>query len=818
MKKYIYLSAIALAGLVSACNDDYVDKFDIEYTPTDTKNADYTLTAQDYGTIASNSTNQELALAKDPEGKTGVDALNAVRTNKYFTEAAPADEYIPALLAAKYPNANLGSKFNVTYNTFVSPSEYLKDLTGITTYTLTTEDYKTVWGDKVEANFLSPNTLSQLPALLAEDLADAKAGDKVVVNYAYSATEPSIGGGKQEVKEPTWTQVTPMVRSAGSNWNYVNVGPVDLSAFKGQTVNIGFKYASTTEANAKWEFQDFRAASIPYVNTLLFAEQEDGTFKKLTRNSEFKGAGKFIIAALWLDGKYYPFGRIASDKSYGYCTPSPITVTDGVIAATDATDFVVSLEAGATEGSYYIKNVLNKYFYNSYNESKGYYYNSFNVTDEPGEAGYEWTVKNVNSNNDQFVLTNTASEYPITCTVYNGTIEFGTWSLEKIASFDYLKANLINDEADFKAATTDWSNNQYGWVVQHNTKEAFETMLVSPAFEVAEAAVAPYFTVDEAFRYAGNAANELTYWVSTDYANTSTSASVMRMNAAGEISATDAVLYTFDGTKWSAYTNSDAKIAVFGPQDYNALGSSTVSSPEYVLPNFLAKTFPYAEAGTKAAVIYKGSKGMTASEFTLNNMYAWEATPEYTTETTTFALFADGFSAKMDLYYYDSLLGSKGNMTVQNVTLGGTLSYVWSNTSSYGWKASAYASKKNNEAEAWLVTPLLNLKKATQPLLKFQEVHQYLSDANNPGQYLKLMVSANYNGDVEKATWTEITSKVQTWSTNSDWNFVECGPIDLSEFNGSKIVIAFVYTSDSSVAPTWEIKEVKIAEATYTGN
>ena len=485
MKKYIYLSAFALVGLLSACNDDYVDKFDIDYKPTDVKNINYTLTATDYASIASNSTNQEIALAKDPEGKTGVIALNAVGTDKYFTDAAPADEYIPALLASKYPNADLGSKFNITYNNFVSPSAYLSELNDIKSYTLTSDDYAVVWGSAVKAYYLSPNSINKLPDILSSSVEDAEAGDLYVVNYAYSTTEPSIGGGGGEDVEPTWQQVQPLARALGSYFNYVNVGPIDLSEFKGHTVNVGIRYTSTTTAAATYEVQNFKAGSVPYTNVLLYAEQEDGSFKKVQRKAEFNGAGKYVIAALWTDGKVYPFGRIADDKGYGYVTPAPIAEENGVIAAADAADHVVTLAAGTTEGTFTIQNAIGKYFYNSANSS-GSYYNSFNVSDEIGESGYEWTIENVNSSNDQFIITNTLSANLIHCTIYKGTIEFGNWPVSKTAGNEYVSNTLINDEGGFSVYDIDlggmttalWNNNNYGWVATayiSSTKERFAT-------------------------------------------------------------------------------------------------------------------------------------------------------------------------------------------------------------------------------------------------------------------------------------------------------------------------------------------------------
>ena len=100
MKKKIFVS-IALLALLAACDDHYDDQFNIKPDITDVKDIAMTLETADYGTISKLSANQELALSKDPEGKTYVEALAEVGTNHYFTEEAPAEDYLPAYLKSK---------------------------------------------------------------------------------------------------------------------------------------------------------------------------------------------------------------------------------------------------------------------------------------------------------------------------------------------------------------------------------------------------------------------------------------------------------------------------------------------------------------------------------------------------------------------------------------------------------------------------------------------------------------------------------------------------------------------------------------------
>ena len=74
MKKKIFAS-IALLALLTACDDHYDDQFNINPGITDVKDIAMTLETSDYGSISKLTANQELALSKDPEGKTFVNTL-----------------------------------------------------------------------------------------------------------------------------------------------------------------------------------------------------------------------------------------------------------------------------------------------------------------------------------------------------------------------------------------------------------------------------------------------------------------------------------------------------------------------------------------------------------------------------------------------------------------------------------------------------------------------------------------------------------------------------------------------------------------------
>lgn len=803
---------MVLLGCLSACNDDYVDQFDISNDVTDVKNVVMTLTPADYAAIAGNATNMEIALAKDPEGNTGVVALESVGKNKYFTAEAPADEYLPAYIASKYPEADLGSKFTVSFNQYQAPSNYLKDFTNISIYQLTSEDYETVWGEKVKASYLSPTSVTKIPSLLASNVEGAVEGDMVVVNYAFSEVEPSTGGGGSGSAEPTWTQLTSIpVRSTGANWDFVNVGPIDLSAYKGQTVNVGFRYTSTSTGAATWELKNFKALSVPYMDVSLFSKQEDGSFKKLAKSSAFSGAGEYVIATIGVDGNYYPFGRLGDGKTYGYMYPDPIAVANGVIAAADAADFVITVEA--TDAGFTLKNAIGQYFYMSGN------FNSFNTTEEVGESGYDWTIVSAGGA-DLFTITNIEKEKSIKLNYYNGSYSYGSYPAATIEGNTYAANSLLGDEGGFTLYNVNldglsfvWQNTEvYGWKASafvSNVNHATDTYLVSPAFEIAENAVLPYVTIDEAFKF-GAGADDLTFYVSTDYTS-----AVAKSNAVtrAAVSANASVLYRFNGTEWSMYTNNDAKVAVVEPDVYTSLGASSISEPDQILPVYLAEKYPYALEGERAAVVYNKSADTPAvMEFT-RNVAGWIETPEAVEETVTFTKDADGITAKISVYLNESLLGSDGGFVAHDITLSGGLSYVWTNTASYGWKASSFLNNTNNPAESWLVSPALDFRKGTAPVMTLDEALNFLN-GQNIEEYCAVKISTDYKDNVNNATWTQLTLTNRAEGTS--WTFVSVDEVDLSEYVGNVVRIAFVYKVPvgSAAGPTWEVKNVLVKEKT----
>lgn len=141
--------------------------------------------------------------------------------------------------------------------------------------------------------------------------------------------------------------------------------------------------------------------------------------------------------------------------------------------------------------------------------------------------------------------------------------------------------------------------------------------------------------------------------------------------------------------------------------------------------------------------------------------------------------------------------------TLENVSMGEGLSYVWS------WKTyegkgylngSAYAGGSAKASEAYAVSPVIDLTGANGCCLSFEHAAKFQTT-------LRELCTVCVR--LEEATeWTALT--IPVWPEAGSWTFAQSGAIDLSAYDGKKIRIAFKYASTTSGADTWEIKNLNV--------
>lgn len=213
MKATTYIRSFAIIGLglmASACDEnswnDHLDGFkEFEDEPfTQVETVEYTLTEADYGTIAGLAANKTLA------GESGAAALKAVGDMKRFSEAAPADKYVPAFLeSTNFPYFTLtdGSAVNLTYKQAANEPAGLAAAAAAQTVTISDEFYQNeVWDGENYILGFGPmqNAADYIPTFLEQT--NHQVGDYVVVKYNQATQEPVFGGDVPAVPEVVYSE------------------------------------------------------------------------------------------------------------------------------------------------------------------------------------------------------------------------------------------------------------------------------------------------------------------------------------------------------------------------------------------------------------------------------------------------------------------------------------------------------------------------------------------------------------------------------------------------------------------------------------
>ena len=188
-KTYLFCLASLALGLTACDNyfdEKYMDNGDPQMSVVET--VDYTLTSDDYKTIADNKVNKKYAANLDSINETDLysTALAAVGEKRCFNDMASADMYVPAFIYNKYPQYDAGSICNITYLTDEGEPAYLELFNQTIQYELKSKDYKAIYGD--ETNYLTPANEDQVTLFLPMVDDDYLCGAKY--NFAEAAGAP----------------------------------------------------------------------------------------------------------------------------------------------------------------------------------------------------------------------------------------------------------------------------------------------------------------------------------------------------------------------------------------------------------------------------------------------------------------------------------------------------------------------------------------------------------------------------------------------------------------------------------------------------
>lgn len=156
-------------------------------------------------------------------------------------------------------------------------------------------------------------------------------------------------------------------------------------------------------------------------------------------------------------------------------------------------------------------------------------------------------------------------------------------------------------------------------------------------------------------------------------------------------------------------------------------------------------------------------------------------------------------------------------VTNEPISLAGW-SNINSNDGAKQYEAREYSSNKyaqisaynsgEDPMEVWLVTPPIDLSKAQGSVTFSFDT----KDGYNTGNGLKVYISTDFSGDVDAATWRELSASIATGSSSGYASeYTNSGSIDISSYAGGAVYIGFAYTgADGGVTTTYQIDNISI--------
>lgn len=239
-----------------------------------------------------------------------------------------------------------------------------------------------------------------------------------------------------------------------------------------------------------------------------------------------------------------------------------------------------------------------------------------------------------------------------------------------------------------------------------------------------------------------------------------------------------------DSTSYFAFQQIADKLAFCG-----------LAPAEVYVPAFLVEKFPQLSPGSIVNLTYGylTADGIVESKSTFSLSDVWGSS----------------------IYYKQAIAGEgQGKLVIQDEIIDPALSYVWKYDAKYGMKATAYVGGKNYPSKSWVVTPAIDLGRAKNPQLSFDQARKYGVD------FLKecfVMASTDYAGDVTQCNWDTIPYNKDEEDNylvpdGSSWTFMSTGDLDLSKYVGQKVYIGFQYNSSELGSATWEFKNLLVAE------
>lgn len=228
-----------------------------------------------------------------------------------------------------------------------------------------------------------------------------------------------------------------------------------------------------------------------------------------------------------------------------------------------------------------------------------------------------------------------------------------------------------------------------------------------------------------------------------------------------------------------------------------------VEGSDWVTFSTYARNLDSEYLGKKIVIAFYYACTNNSSTWEVRNVKVAEGKVEDTPDTPDVP--EDGVLLDQD---FSSTLG---NFT--SISASGTLSWYndYSSAMVTGYQDfDGDGTKENQAGVTYFVGPEISLEGIENAYITINHAINYERgdiNANN-----SILISNDYNGDVNTATWEQLT--YDTSGLGNSFTFRDIN-IDIpANYIGGNVVIAFRHTSDDSFSSTWEVKSIKVRVGT----
>lgn len=298
---------------------------------------------------------------------------------------------------------------------------------------------------------------------------------------------------------------------------------------------------------------------------------------------------------------------------------------------------------------------------------------------------------------------------------------------------------------------------------------------------------------------------------------------------------------TIVGTDTFTMTSDDyAEVDGSTDEDYYETFNSfaNLDDAKTALPSFLADRYPFWGQGSAVTVsfdVYDGNPGDIVSPFANADVYTLGSNDYISSNSNAFLIGEDVESALEDVLaeqfpmptdgqvvrlgyneftaepttglasvYEAAFPTNFGDFGLVSVT--GPEELGWTEDAAFavgsGWDGGP------NETEEWLISPEIDLTGSTGLLFQVTQEIDFLGDPT----LIDILVSTDYTGNVEDATW-----EVVDFDKNAFSNMTTSEDLDFSDFDGETIHVAFKYSSTDSDSPRWRVQDFAIRTIGFEG-